>query len=57
MAYGMYDEDGEMIDSNEWDDDIEEAGEITQSFCGENRYLSDIAQLEFYIDTDCILEI
>jgi len=42
MSYGMYDENGDMIDANEWDEDIEEPAEITQSYCGENRFLSDL---------------
>lgn len=57
MSYGMYDTDGEMIEPNVWDEDIEEPGVVTQSFCGENRFLPDINQLEFYITNDCILEI
>lgn len=57
MAYGMYDTGGDIIAPNEYDDTTEEAGEITKAFCGENRYMSEINQLEFYIEKDCILEI
>jgi hypothetical protein len=57
MAYGMYDENDVMISPNEYDDSIEAPFEIAQSFCGENRYLSDINQLEFYIASDCLLKI
>ena len=42
---------------NQWDDNINQYGEIEQRFCGENRYIGVQNILEFYINTDCVLEI
>ena len=42
---------------NQWNDQLNQYGEIEQKFCGENRYIGVKNILEFYINTDCILEI
>jgi hypothetical protein len=49
--------DGELIQMNQWDDSVQQYGEIKQRFCGENRYIGVKNILEFYINTDCKLEI
>lgn len=47
----------EEIPYNQWDDSIAGYGPITQSFCGENRFIGVQNILEFYITDGCILEI
>lgn len=49
--------DGREIEYNQWDENINNYGEIKQKFCGENRYIGVKNILEFYITTDCDLQI
>jgi hypothetical protein len=49
--------DGKIVEMNQWDDALQGYGEITQSFCGENRYIGVQNILEFYIETNCTLHI
>lgn len=42
---------------NQWDDSIQQYGEIKQRFCGENRYIGVKNILEFYLTSGCKLEI
>jgi hypothetical protein len=48
---------GVEVSYNEWDDATASYGEITQSFCGENRFLGVVNILEFYITDGCELQI
>jgi len=48
---------GEDIAMNEWNEKERGYGPVTQSFCGENRYIGVVNILEFYITKDCQLEI
>ena len=41
--------DGEIVEYNQWDEEEHMYGPITQSFCGENRYIGVKNILEFYI--------
>jgi hypothetical protein len=45
--------DGELVDMNQWDESIRNYGEVTQSFCGENRYMGVVNIMEFYITPGC----
>jgi hypothetical protein len=49
--------DGTEISYNAWDDSIAGYGPITQSFCGENRFIGVQNILEFYITEGCELQI
>lgn len=52
--------DGEVIEYNTWDKTIPPNGMygvITQSACGENRYIAVKNILEFYIDAGCRLDV
>jgi hypothetical protein len=49
--------DGAEVSYNSWDDSIQSYGEVTQSFCGENRFIGVQNILEFYITEGCVLEI
>jgi hypothetical protein len=49
--------DGAEVSYNQWDDATQGYGEITQSFCGENRFIGVQNILEFYITADCTLNI
>lgn len=42
---------------NDWNDSIQTYGPITQSHCGENRFIGIQNILEFYIESGCDLEI
>jgi hypothetical protein len=42
---------------NQWDENIRMYGEITRSFCGENRYIGVKNILEFYLAQGCMLQI
>jgi len=41
--------DGKRVDMNQWDESTRGYGEITRSFCGENRYIGVKNILEFYL--------
>jgi hypothetical protein len=47
--------DGKTIDMNDWDDVLENYGPITQTTCGENRFIAIQNILEFYISANCEL--
>jgi len=49
--------DGKLIDMNDWDDKLQNYGPITQTKCGENRYIAIQNILEFYISAGCELTI
>jgi hypothetical protein len=49
--------DGKVIEFNAWDEALHMYGPITQSFCGENRYVGVKNILEFYLTSNCILHI
>jgi hypothetical protein len=49
--------DGVRVDMNQWDESIRGYGEITRSFCGENRYIGVKNILEFYLTQNCMLQI
>jgi uncharacterized beta-barrel protein YwiB (DUF1934 family) len=49
--------DGKMIQYNQWDDELQQHGEIKQRFCGENRYIGVVNILEFYVTQNCDLTI
>lgn len=49
--------DGEVIEYTEWDRNLGGYGEITQSFCGENRYIGVRNILEFYLTAGCELQV
>jgi len=51
--------DGEPVPTNPWDDhpDVMAYGPITQSHCGENRYIGVKNVLEFYLESGCTLQI
>ena len=49
--------DGQLIQMNQWDDSIQQYGEIKQKKCGENRYIGVKNILEFYLTTGCNLEV
>ena len=44
---------GNLIQPNQWDDNIQMYGEIKQKFCGENRYIGVQNILEFYLESGC----
>lgn len=48
---------GELIEYNQWDKNLNQYGEITFSFCGESRYIGVKNILEFYITAGCTLQI
>lgn len=49
--------DGKPVEFNQWDESINNYGAIKQRYCGENRYLGVVNILEFYLNTDCDLQI
>jgi len=49
--------DGEIVEYNQWDDEIRGYGPILQTTCGENRFIGVKNILEFYITADCTLRI
>jgi hypothetical protein len=49
--------DGKRVDMNQWDEAIRGYGEITRSYCGENRYIGVKNILEFYMTVGCKLQI
>lgn len=57
QARQIIDTDGYRIPMNEWDYAINEYGAIKQTKCGENRYVGVKNILEFYLTTDCILQV
>lgn len=48
---------GVIIPANDWDDNTKSQGAIQQTSCGENRYIGVQNILEFYLTTDCDLQI
>jgi hypothetical protein len=48
---------GQIIEYNKWDDKIQNYSPITQTKCGENRYIGVKNILEFYITGGCILQV
>lgn len=50
---------GELYEPNPWDDELDPPGRgpVTQSECGENRYIGIQNILEFYITSECDLEV
>jgi hypothetical protein len=48
---------GVEVEYTKWSEEAQGYGPITQSFCGENRYIGVVNILEFYITDDCDLEI
>jgi hypothetical protein len=42
---------------NQWDDSIQQYGEVKQKFCGENRYIGIKNIFEFYLTAGCTLDI
>lgn len=49
--------DGDIIEFNDWDEDISNYGEIKGRFCGENRYVGVENVFDFYITPGCVIEI
>jgi hypothetical protein len=49
--------DKKLVQMNQWDDSIQQYGEIKQKYCGENRYIGVQNILEFYLTANCKLEI
>ena len=49
--------DGNIVQFNQWDEIQKMYGSITQSFCGENRYIGVKNIFEFYINAGCQIEI
>lgn len=49
--------DGKTIDYNQWNEAEKQYGAITQSACGENRFIGVKNILEFYLMAGCTLEI
>jgi hypothetical protein len=49
--------DGKVISMNDWDDDLQAYGPITQTSCGENRFIAIQNILEFFISSGCKLVI
>lgn len=47
--------DGKEIEYNQWNETLHMYGPITQSFCGENRYIGVKNIFEFYLETDCVV--
>ena len=47
--------DGKIVEFNQWDESINNYGEIKQEVCGENRYIGVKNIFEFYIDSECTL--
>lgn len=47
----------EVVEPNKWDDKSQMYGPITQSYCGENRYIGVKNILEFYLVESCELKI
>jgi hypothetical protein len=49
--------DGAIVEMNQWDDSLQQYGEIKQTSCGENRYIGVQNILEFYLTVNCTLQI
>lgn len=49
--------DGKRVYMNDWDNSLQQYGEIKQTECGENRFIGVQNILEFYITAGCSLEI
>lgn len=47
----------ETVDMNQWDESLRTYGEVTQRFCGENRYIGVQNIMEFYITAGCQLDV
>lgn len=56
-TFGIYDTKGNYIAQTEYDSELKTAGPLTKSKCGENRFLPDKNLLEFYITSECIINI
>lgn len=48
---------GKLIEYNQWDTEQNQYGNITFSFCGENRYIGVKNIFEFYLTAGCTLSI
>lgn len=49
--------DGKTVEYNQWNETLHMYGPITQSFCGENRYIGVKNIFEFYLTADCQIQI
>jgi hypothetical protein len=49
--------DGKKIEYTKWNETLHMYGPITQSYCGENRYIGVKNIFEFYLTTDCKIQI
>jgi len=49
--------DGQRVDMNQWDEAIQQYGEVQRRFCGENRFIGVKNILEFYLTKGCVLQI
>jgi len=49
--------DKKTVEYNQWDETLHMYGPITQSFCGENRYIGVKNIFEFYLTTGCTIHI
>ena len=45
--------DDQLMQSNDWNDNNQQFGEVKQKFCGENRFIAEENILEFYISAGC----
>lgn len=48
---------GQIVNYNPWIEIDKQYGPVTQSFCGENRYIGVKNILEFYITPGCVLRV
>jgi len=48
---------GEIVEYNQWDEKERGYGPVLQKFCGENRFIGVKNILEFYMTTDCELQV
>lgn len=49
--------DGKKVEYNQWNETLHMYGPITQTFCGENRYVGVVNIFEFYLNTGCTIHI
>jgi hypothetical protein len=51
--------DGQTVEPNQWDEDLQEQGGVKQEFCGENRFVGTKTDniMEFYLTPGCQLEV
>lgn len=49
--------DGKVIEFTKWDEKLHMYGPITQSYCGENRYIGVKNIFEFYLEAGCTIKI